>query len=166
MRPLQPGVRRMFPRRSSTSANRGAAKALNMIAEVLECETINIRRRGVIVMRRTILLLALVVVSSAGAYIIKDICKAEPVTVAATDDWLPLDAWHWPEETIDCVSYMVGNGDTLWGIVERYYPDAHTGEMVWAIRKANDSPGSWWSYPATGSGVVDTDPMEYGVGRE
>ena len=87
-------------------------------------------------MTRTILLLALVVLLTAAIYIIKDICKAEPVTVAATDDWLSLDTWHWHEETIDCVSYTVGNGDTLWSIANRYYPDEHTGEMVWAIRKA------------------------------
>ena len=119
---------------------------------------------GVIVMRRTILLLALVVVSSAGAYIIKDIRKAEPVTVAATDDWLPLDTWHWPEETIDCVEYVVGNGDTLWGIVERYYPDAHTGEMVWAIRSANDLLGPGGPILQPGQVLWIPDPMIYGVG--
>jgi nucleoid-associated protein YgaU len=117
-------------------------------------------------MRRTILLLALVVVSSAGAYIIKDIRKAEPVTVAATDDWLPLDTWHWPEETIDCVSYTVGQGDTLWGIVERYYPDAHTGEMVWAIRVANDLAGSSGPVLQVGQKIWIPDPMMYGVGRK
>ena len=121
-------------------------------------------------MTRTILLLALVVLITAAIYIIKDIYTAEPVTVAATDDvgriWLPLDTWHWPEETIDCVSYMVGNGDTLWGIVSRYYPDAHTGEMVWAIRKANDLLGPGGPILQPGQVIYIPDPMMYGVGRE
>ena len=115
-------------------------------------------------MRRTILLLALVVLVSVGAYIAYDIYRAEPVIVAATDDWLPLDAWHWPEETIDCVSYMVGNGDTLWGIVSRYYPDAHTGEMVWAIRSANDLCGADGPMLRPGQVLWIPDPAMYGVG--
>ena len=117
-------------------------------------------------MHRTILLLALVVLLTAAIYIIKDICKAEPVTVAATDDWLPLDTWHWHEETIDCVSYMVGQGDTLWGIVERYYPDAHTGEMVWAIRSANDLCGADGPVLRPGQVLWIPDPAMYGVGRK
>ena len=123
---------------------------------------------GVIVMRRTILLLALVVLLSAGAYIAYDIYRAEPVIVAATEDagriWLPLDTWHWPEETIDCVSYTVGVGDTLWGIVERYYPDSHTGEMVWAIRVANDLAGSSGPILQPGQVIWIPDPEQYGVG--
>ena len=125
---------------------------------------------GVIVMRRTILLLALVVLLTPAIYIIKDIYRAEPVIVAATDEpggiWLPLDTWHWHEETIDCVSYTVGVGDTLWGIVERYYPDAHTGEMVWAIRVANDLAGSSGPVLQVGQKIWIPDPMMYGVGRE
>jgi len=125
---------------------------------------------GVIVMRRTILLLALVVLVSVGAYIAYDIYRAEPVIVAATEDagriWLSLDQWHWPEETIDCVEYVVGNGDTLWGIVERYYPDSHTGEMVWAIRVANDLAGSSGPVLQVGQKIWIPDPMMYGVGRE
>ena len=125
---------------------------------------------GVIVMRRTILLLALVVLLTAAIYIIKDIYRAEPVIVAATDEpggiWLPLDTWHWHEETIDCVSYTVGVGDTLWGIVERYYPDSHTGEMVWAIRVANDLAGSSGPVLQVGQKIWIPDPMMYGVGRE
>ena len=125
---------------------------------------------GVIVMRRTILLLALVVLASAGAYIAYGIYRAEPVIVAATEDagriWLSLDQWHWPEETIDCVEYVVGNGDTLWGIVERYYPDSHTGEMVWAIRKANDLLGPGGPILQPGQVIYIPDPMMYGVGRE
>ena len=125
---------------------------------------------GVIVMRRTILLLALVVLLTAAIYIIKDIYRAEPVIVAATDEpggiWLPLDTWHWPEETIDCVSYTVGVGDTLWGIVERYYPDAHTGEMVWAIRSANDLCGADGPMLRPGQVLWIPDPKMYGVGRE
>jgi phage tail protein X len=121
-------------------------------------------------MPRTILLLALVVLITAAIYIIKDIYTAEPVTVAATDDvgriWLSLDDWHWHEETIDCVSYTVGFGDTLWGIVERYYPDAHTGEMVWAIRVANDLTGSSGPVLQVGQKIWIPDPMMYGVGRE
>ena len=122
----------------------------------------------VIVMRRTILLLALVVLVSAGAYIACGIYRAEPVIVAATEDagriWLSLDQWHWPEETIDCVSYTVGVGDTLWGIVERYYPDAHTGEMVWAIRSANDLLGPGGPILQPGQVLWIPDPMIYGVG--
>ena len=124
---------------------------------------------GVIVMRRTILLLALVVLLSAGAYIAGGIYRAEPVIVAATEDagriWLSLDQWHWPEETIDCVEYVVGNGDTLWGIVERYYPDSHTGEMVWAIRSANDLLGPGGPILQPGQVLWIPDPMMYGVGR-
>jgi phage tail protein X len=95
-----------------------------------------------------------------------DIYRAEPVTVAATEDWLSLDDWHWPEETIDCVSYLVGQGDTLWSIAERYYPDAHTGEMVWAIRKASDllDPGGPVLQP--GQRLWIPDPDIYGVGRK
>jgi len=115
-------------------------------------------------MTRTILLLALVVLLTAAIYIIKDICTAEPVTIAATDDWLSLDTWHWPEETIDCIGYIVGQGDTLWGIVERYYPDAHTGEMVWAIRKANDLCGADGPVLRPGQELWIPDPMMYGVG--
>lgn len=92
-------------------------------------------------MTRTILLLALVVLVTAAIYIIKDIYTAQPVTIAATDDvgriWLPLNTWHWPEETIDCVSYTVGVGDTLWGIVERYYPDSHNGYWVYRVCARN-----------------------------
>ncbi len=117
-------------------------------------------------MTRTILLLALVVLITAAVYIIKDICTAEPVTVASTGDWLPLDTWHWHEPTIDCVEYTVGCGDTLWGIVERYYPDAHTGEMVWAIRVANDLVGSSGPVLQVGQKIWIPDPMMYGVGRE
>lgn len=116
-------------------------------------------------MRRTILLLALVVLLTAAIYIIKDICKAEPVTVAATDDWLSLDTWHWHEETIDCVSYTVGNGDTLWSIANRYYPDEHTGEMVWAIRKVNDLLGPGGPILQPGQELWIPDPELYGVGR-
>lgn len=117
-------------------------------------------------MYKAILLLALVVLASAGAYIAYDICKAEPVTIAATDDWLPLDTWHWPEETIDCIGYIVGQGDTLWGIVERYYPDAHTGEMVWAIRVANELEGPNGPILRVGQALWIPDPEMYGVGRE
>ncbi len=121
-------------------------------------------------MRRTILLLALVVLLTAAIYIIKDIYRAEPVIVASTDEpggiWLPLDTWHWHEETIDCVSYTVGVGDTLWGIVSRYYPDTHTGEMVWAIRSANGLCGADGPVLRPGQVLWIPDPMEYGVGRE
>lgn len=121
-------------------------------------------------MYRTILLLALVVLLTAAIYIIKDIYTAEPVIIAATDDvgriWLPLDTWHWHEPTIDCVSYTVGVGDTLWGIVERYYPGAHTGEMVWAIRKVNDLLGPGGPMLQPGQVLWIPDPMMYGVGRE
>ncbi len=117
-------------------------------------------------MRRTILLLALVVLMAAAIYIIKDICKAEPVTVAATDDWLSLDTWHWHEETIDCVSYTVGQGDTLWSIANRYYPDEHTGEMVWAIRKANELLGPGGPVLQPGQVLWIPDPAIYGVGKE
>ena len=116
------------------------------------------------------MLLALVVLLSAGAYIAGGIYRAEPVIVAATEDagriWLSLDQWHWPEETIDCVEYVVGNGDTLWGIVERYYPDAHTGEMVWAIRSANDLCGADGPMLRPGQVLWIPDPAMYGVGRE
>ena len=121
-------------------------------------------------MTRAILLLTLVVLASVGAYIVYGIYRDEPVTVAATDDvgriWLSLDDWHWHEETIDCVSYTVGVGDTLWGIVERYYPGAHTGEMVWAIRKANDLLGPGGPILQPGQVLWIPDPMMYGVGRE
>jgi len=121
-------------------------------------------------MTRTILLLALVVLITAAVYIIKDIYRAERVIVAATDEpggiWLPLDTWHWPEETIDCVSYMVGNGDTLWGIVSRYYPDAHTGEMVWAIRKVNELLDLGGPILQPGQELWIPDPAIYGVGKE
>ena len=121
-------------------------------------------------MTRTILLLALVVLLTAAIYIIKDIYRAEPVTVASTDDvgriWLSLDDWHWHEPTIDCVSYTVGVGDTLWGIVERYYPGAHTGEMVWAIRSANDLCGADGPVLRPGQVLWIPDPKMYGVGKE
>ena len=120
-------------------------------------------------MYRTILLLALVVLITAAIYIIKDIYTAEPVIIAATDDvgriWLSLDDWHWHEETIDCVSYTVGFGDTLWGIVERYYPDAHAGEMVWAIRSANDLCGADGPMLRPGQVLWIPDPRQYGVGK-
>ena len=32
---------------------------------------------------------------------------------------------------------MVGYGDTLWAIAKRYYPNAHTGKVVEAIRELN-----------------------------
>ena len=54
---------------------------------------------------------------------------------------------------------------TVWGIVERYYPDAHTGEMVWAIRKANDLTGPGGPVLQPGQELWMPDPMMYGVGR-
>jgi len=36
------------------------------------------------------------------------------------------------------VSYIVEEGDTLWTIVKREYPDSHYGERVHEIRKMND----------------------------
>jgi phage tail protein X len=116
-------------------------------------------------MTRTILLLALVVLITAAVYIIKDIYTAWPVTVAATEDWLPLDTWHWHEPTIDCVEYTVGCGDTLWGIVSRYYPDAHTGEVVWAIRKVNELLGPGGPILQPGQVLWLPDPMIYGAGK-
>jgi len=116
-------------------------------------------------MTRAILLLTLVVLASVGAYIVYGIYRAEPVTVAATGDWLPLDIWHWHEETIDCVSYTVGQGDTLWSIANRYYPDEHTGEMVWAIRKVNELLDLGGPILQPGQVLWIPDPMIYGVGK-
>jgi len=61
-----------------------------------------------------------------------------------------------------CVSYTVGVGDTLWGIVSRYYPDAHTGEMVWAIRSANDLCGADGPMLRPGQVLWIPDPAMYG----
>lgn len=41
-------------------------------------------------------------------------------------------------------SVVIDLGDTLWGIAKRFYPSAHTGKVVEAIRELNPDvdPGS------------------------
>jgi phage tail protein X len=155
----------MLPRGGSQGAGEGSRGVKPNLSDI-GVRDYKYLLAGAIAMRRTILLLALVVLLTAAIYIIKDICKAEPVTVAATDDWLSLDTWHWHEETIDCVSYTVGNGDTLWSIANRYYPDEHTGEMVWAIRKVNDLLGPGGPILQPGQELWIPDPAMYGVGAK
>jgi len=118
-------------------------------------------------MTRTILLLALVVLLSAGAYIVYGICKHEPAAVAeaeAPGRWLSLDTWHWPGETVECVSYVCGVGDTLWGIAERYYPERDPQQVVWAIRKVSGLEHAEGPVLQPGQVIIIPDPELYGVG--
>ena len=121
-------------------------------------------------MYKALLILALTILLSAGAYIVFDIYRSVPVAVAATEEpgriWLPIDGWHWDDETIHCVDYLVGHGDSLWSIVNRYYPDSLTGEVVWAIRVANNLTGPDGPILRVGQKILIPDPDIYGVGRE
>jgi len=72
--------------------------------------------------------------------------------------------WRWPEEQIECVSYVVGRGDTLWTIAYRYYPDDRAGDVIWAIYTANDL-GARSSSIEPGDVILIPDPLRYGVGR-
>lgn len=46
-------------------------------------------------------------------------------------------------------THQVLPGDTLWGIATKYYPNHHTGEMVYEIRKLNGLDESATLYPYT-----------------
>jgi len=46
-------------------------------------------------------------------------------------------------------THQVLPGDTLWGIATKYYPNHHTGEMVYEIRKLNGLEESATLYPYT-----------------
>ena len=123
-------------------------------------------------MRNAITILIFTLILSTVCYIAWSMYRTKPIILAAADEselcgpWLSLDDWHWHEETIQCREYIVGQGDTLWGIARRYYPGKHTGEMVWAIRVANDLAGSSGPVLQVGQKIWIPDPMMYGVGRE
>lgn len=40
-------------------------------------------------------------------------------------------------ENYPTTSHIVQPNETLWGIAKKHYPDGHTGEMVFEIRKFN-----------------------------
>lgn len=116
-------------------------------------------------MYRAILLLALVVLASAGAYIAYDIIYgSEPVSmiVSATNDTV----WPWTRECVECTSYVVQPGDTLWGIARRHYPDEITEKTVWTLREVNDLLGPGGPVLQPGQEIWIPDPEQYGVGRE
>lgn len=76
-----------------------------------------------------------------------------------------LGGWQWPEEHVECVSYVVGEGDTLWAIAGRYYPERDPWEVVWAIRQANGLEGAEGPLIRPGDRLWIPDPGKYGVGR-
>lgn len=59
--------------------------------------------------------------------------------VTAADESEPGSSAEPEEEggALDTFSVIVRPGDTLWSIARRMYPDRHTGEMVFEIRRLN-----------------------------
>ena len=82
------------------------------------------------------------------------------------DTWV--SGWGWPglEKEVECVAYVVGSGETLWQIAKKYYPDLHTGRVVWFIRHINNRQGADGPILQPGDVIIIPDPMRYGIGRK
>lgn len=73
--------------------------------------------------------------------------------------------WRWPDEVCEMTEYVVGQGDTLWAIARRYYPEARTEAVVWAIREVNGLTGPEGPRIRPGQKLWIPDPAVYGVGK-
>lgn len=119
--------------------------------------------------RRRLLVLGLVV--CAIIVILGGIIQSKPAHPPPGAGGLPLALlnpreWHWRQESFECVEYVVGRDDTLWGIAERYYPDQDPRKMVWAISKASKLEGPDGPVIKPGQILWIPDPALYGVGRD
>lgn len=74
-----------------------------------------------------------------------------------------VNEWHWPEESYECIPYVVKTTDTsIWDIAARLYPNRHTGQMVWAICRASNRTGPDGPIILPGQVLWVPDPEIYG----
>jgi nucleoid-associated protein YgaU len=99
------------------------------------------------------------VLMSIGPYI-ANIYRQSPqsIIVSAADD----SAWPWTRECVECTSYVVQPGDTLWGIANKHYPGEITEKTVWTLREVNDLLGPGGPILQPGQEIWIPDPEQYG----
>ncbi len=78
---------------------------------------------------------------------------------------LSVGKWYWQDDYYECVEYVVGRGDTMWGIAKRYYPDEDPRKVEWMIRRANGLEGPEGPVLRPGQRLWIPDPQVYGVGK-
>lgn len=66
----------------------------------------------------------------------------------------------WPKAPFECVTYIVGYGDTIWGIATRYFPNKNPQIVEETIRRINSLTEETKLRP--GQKIIIPDPELYG----